>query len=391
MPKVLFVGPLPPPPGGGETVTRALLRSDLGRRYHLIHCDTSRRLGVDRSGRLAPANWVNAGGQWARFTRCLLRERPALVHMPIAGNVSGLLRDRALVATAGAAGVPVIGHVHGGTLIRLYGRRSRATRSLIHGVFSGLSATIALSPSLARFFAENGLARESTVVSNPVDPEFLEELAGLRESASHGHENPKPKAQGPRPGTLEILFLGAVGHRKGVFDLVETLPGIRVAVPEIQVRVVGPDGTPGASAELRQLVAGLGLSDCVSIDGPLYGRDKAAAILGSDVLALPSYDEQFPCALLEAMAAGLPVLTTDVGGIPDMVRDGEHGYVLTPGDRAALTAAVIALADPERRRAMGESAAAHVAREYRIETAVDRIATLYEAVIRTPCRVPSAA
>jgi glycosyltransferase involved in cell wall biosynthesis len=381
---------MPPPPGGGETVTRALLRSDLSRRYRLVHCDTSRRLGVDRSGRLGPANWVNASRQWARFTRLLATERPALVHMPIAGNVSGLLRDRAFVGTAARFGVPVIGHVHGGTLIRLYERRIPATRLLVHGVFRGLRATIALSPSLARFFAESGLAAESVVVPNPVDPEFVASLDALRHPAAGPSRIDRSLLHRPADGAesagtapgMEILFVGAVGRRKGVFDLVSVFPDVLEAVPGARLRVVGPDGTPGATAELRQLVAERGLADRIVFDGPLYGDCKAEAFLRADLLTLPSYDEQFPCALLEAMAAGLPVVTTDVGGIRDMVRHGEHGFVLSAGDLAGLTTALIALSDPERRRGMGDAAAAHVAADYRIEAAVARIAALYETIMR---------
>jgi glycosyltransferase involved in cell wall biosynthesis len=182
---------------------------------------------------------------------------------------------------------------------------------------------------------------------------------------------------------MEILFVGAVGRRKGVFDLVSVLDAVRQAVPGTRLRIVGPPATDGVFPQLHTLTKERGLEECVAFAGPLFDAAKIEAFARADLLALPSYDEQFPCALQEAMAAGLPVVTSDVGGIPDMVRHGEHGLVVSAGDLPALTEALIALGDPARRQAMGRAAAAHAAAEYHIDRAVERIAALWDHILES--------
>src|SRR5205085_12319852 len=108
--------------------------------------------------------------------------------------------------------------------------------------------------------------------------------------------------------------------------------------------------------------------------------DVAPRLSRHDLFVLPSRSEAFPNALIEAMASGLPVVATDVGGIPEVVRPGINGQLVPPDDVGALADAVLALMDdPAGAAALGQAARAEVERHYTIDRMVERFEQLYLA------------
>jgi glycosyltransferase involved in cell wall biosynthesis len=369
MTKVLLVGPLPPPAGGGATVTRVLLGSELPRRFGLVHCDISTRRGIEQQGRFGPRNFTAASSQVARFARLLLRERPHLVHLPVSGTLSGFLRDSAFIRLAAARGATVLGHVHGGRIRPLFEKGRPAVRRLVRATFQHIDVTIALSPLWEQFFRASGLARRVTVIPNPVDDEFL---AALPESV--------PVERDDEP--FHVLFVGALGRDKGAFDLVGAAAELLAAVPRARVTLIGPEAEPRARERLIAAAGRHGIGGRICLPGPIYGEEKVAAFLGADLLCLPSYHEAFPCTILEGMAAGLPIVASTVGGIPDIVRSPANGRLVPAGDVPALGQALRALAaDPAQCRAIGVQNAATVRAAYTVPIIVDKIAALYREML----------
>jgi glycosyltransferase involved in cell wall biosynthesis len=119
-------------------------------------------------------------------------------------------------------------------------------------------------------------------------------------------------------------------------------------------------------AEMRQLAASLGLGESVHFLG--QRRDVPDLLHAMDVFVLPSYSEGVSLALLEAMAAGLPVIATAVGGLPEVVADGETGWLIPPQDAAALAGALVRLlADPALAQRLGANARDHVREHYSLD------------------------
>jgi glycosyltransferase involved in cell wall biosynthesis len=101
-----------------------------------------------------------------------------------------------------------------------------------------------------------------------------------------------------------------------------------------------------------------------------------------DVLLLPSANEGTPVSAIEALAAGRPVVATRVGGVPDVVRDGEDGFLVEPGDLEALAERLALLAaEPERRRQMGDRGRRRVLARYGVERLVDDVDRLYRSLL----------
>jgi glycosyltransferase involved in cell wall biosynthesis len=166
---------------------------------------------------------------------------------------------------------------------------------------------------------------------------------------------------------------------KGHDTLLAAAPRILARYPDASFTFVGAG--PKREA-LETLTRALGITDRVRFVGE--SRDPAPILAGHDLFVLPSRSEAFPNALIEAMATALPVVATDVGGIPEVVRPGVNGLLVQPDDIDALSDAVLALMDdPAAAAALGRTARADVERHYTIDRMVERFEQLYLAEIET--------
>jgi UDP-glucose:(heptosyl)LPS alpha-1,3-glucosyltransferase len=178
---------------------------------------------------------------------------------------------------------------------------------------------------------------------------------------------------------LVLLMVGSGLHRKGLGRAIETLAELRRrGVVHVRLVVVGA----GRLAPYRRLAHRVSVADLVRYEG--HRADVERCYAGADLFVLPTLYDPFANACLEAMACGLPVLTTAVNGVAELLRDGVNGCVL--GDAASAEAvadAVQRLLPSERRRAMGE-AAQQTASEYPLSRALIHTLQVYEAVMSQP-------
>jgi glycosyltransferase involved in cell wall biosynthesis len=173
---------------------------------------------------------------------------------------------------------------------------------------------------------------------------------------------------------VNVVFLGLIGKKKGVFDLVRAVPIVRKQVPQARFFLAG-DGDIDA---VRDLALSLGVSEAVHLPGWVAGRDKDALLASADVLVLPSHFEGLGLCILEAMAYGVPVIATRVGGIPDVVEDGVTGLLVEPGDVERLADRLVALLlDAELRQRVRVAAFKRVRERYSVEAVFEAIRQCY--------------
>ena len=169
-------------------------------------------------------------------------------------------------------------------------------------------------------------------------------------------------------GPVRVLFVGRLVPEKGPDLLVEAVHRLRADGTDVEAAIIGQ----GPLAEsLREQVARLGLADAVRLVGPVGQAELPGWYRWADLFCLPSYAEGVPVVLMEAMATELPVVTTRIAGIPELVQDGESGVLVTPGRVDDVVAAIASLAGPEsaaRRRAMGVRGRERVARVFNPRT-----------------------
>jgi glycosyltransferase involved in cell wall biosynthesis len=185
---------------------------------------------------------------------------------------------------------------------------------------------------------------------------------------------------GLKPEHVVVGFSGRLEEEKGVRLLMDAAAIFQKSHSQIRILIVG---SGSLNAQLRDSAAARGLTNVIFTG---YRNDIARLYSVFDIQVLPSLYEGLPLALLEGMAAGCPVVAFKVGGIPEAVDDGVHGYLVEPGSVIALAECVGRLAvDPERRMAMGRAAEARIAGTFSAGGMITRIQNVYLDLVR---RVP---
>ena len=285
-------------------------------------CIKPDRFAAARQSQDSPLYNVPMKARWDlrpawRLARLVRRERYAVVH-------SHSARLALLAAPAAAlAGVPFVHHVHCQTSTEV--RQpilSRVNALVERAAMRRVSAIIAVSASLRKYLLANGYAPESVhLVPNGVPG---------RESL--------PDARPPQ-GTWTIGAIAMFRPRKGIESLLAALAKLCAAGLDVRLRAVGRFQTPEYEQEILALSQSLGLADAVDWVG--FRRDVAAELDQIDLFVLPSViAEAMPMSILEAMAAGVPVVGTRVDGITDLINDGQDGVLAQPNDADDLAAAM---------------------------------------------------
>lgn len=160
----------------------------------------------------------------------------------------------------------------------------------------------------------------------------------------------------------QVLFVGRLDAVKGVPLLLQAFAHARIRHPDARLTLVG-DGP--ARPALEAQAAQLGVDDAVTFTGYRAEAEVAGMLAQSNVLVLPSFAEGVPVVLMEAMASHLPVIASQVGGVPELVQDGVSGFVIPAGDLSTLISRLdMLLSDPELCRRMGVAGRKKVEKEY---------------------------
>lgn len=186
------------------------------------------------------------------------------------------------------------------------------------------------------------------------------------------------------PGDVVIGYMGRLVEGKGAQDLLAAFEAVHRQHPRARLLVVGTGrGQEGDNeAELHRAVELRGLSSLVSFTG--YRTDEALYYKLFDVFVLTTrIREAMPTSVIQAMMAGKPVVATATGGTPELVRHGETGLLVPPGDPAALAEALCALlADPARAQRLAEEGRRRAMERHREEVTTEKVARLYEELSR---------
>jgi glycosyltransferase involved in cell wall biosynthesis len=313
--------------------------------YLETHCDGS------KARKLA-----KAAGAWLAFMDRLLSGAVALLHVHIASDAS-FWRKALFIAPAHALGVPYVLHMHGGDFERFYRERCGPfARRVLRFLYSRAQSVIALTDGWKRAIEAVVPEARVTVIPNPVEVPRV----------------PAPVATNePR-----VTYLGVVKEAKGVYELLEAFGDVARLRPAARLVVAGS----GEIEKLRYKACERDLYEAIETPGWVGPTDKAALLQRASVFVLPSHFEALPMALLEAMAAGVPVIATRVGGIPDVVSDGRDGLLVEPRDPAALSAAIGALLDdPGERARLGRAARRRVSESFSVEAVLPQVEALWAA------------
>lgn len=285
--------------------------------------------------------------------------RVGLVHIHVASRGS-YLRKSVLVRLIKVLGGKVILHLHGGGFANFYANEcDEKKKNHIRDTFEMSDVVIVLSSQWIQWArATFNRSEHFQLVYNAVPSLELE-------SAS-------------TPSST-ISFLGRVSERKGVHDLLKAMVRVKQHYPEARLMI----GGDGDVEKYRAMSRDLGLKSHVEFLGWVSGQRKLDVLRQTQIYCLPSYNEGFPMGVLEAMSAGIAVVSTYAGGIPDAISHGKEGTLVDAGEPEALADALIELlTNQEMNQRYTQNAKQKFEQHFSVQAIIPQVQRIYDSVLR---------
>ena len=276
------------------------------------------------------------------------------------GNIVSLKRKLVFLKLAAFFRTKTIYHHHGGNLLPEINRLSPRWKSVIREQLLKVNLIICLSNTLKRQLDDAMPGVTCKVIPNGVNIPDIHRDYFIE-----------------RGKTLNLAFMGLIHRNKGVFDLIDATKRLTNSGYDVRLLVCGS----GDVGSLQKRVRRKNMEDTVSYCGYLSGKQKDAFFRKADIFALPSYSEAMPVVILEAMAYALPVVSTRVGAIPELIDNNVNGYLVEPGNMDSLfTCLVNLVSDPAKREIFGKNGKKIVEMNFNLRRSSMKLADIYTSL-----------
>ncbi len=337
----ILIGPLSSDPTESVSCVNAAFIEGLENRHEFLALDATRTHGKTRQSMLNVINLFYFARQFSRWFAHLALRRPQLAHYAIS---SGWAMEKGLVLMklARVFGAKTLGHLHSGEFIDHWEALPSWRKKLALREFLRLDGIVLTSQWWCEPIREliPLPADRFFVVNNPIDAEFEE--AALRMPIERE--------------TTTVLSLGTMGRDKGIM---EALEGAQIAREHLRFRLelAGPERDPNIRQRVRQYIEQHSLFDTVNVTAGVRGEEKIRLFSEASIFLLPSYYENFPLVLIEAAAAGMAIVTTPVGAVPEFFKDGVSALFVEPRNAQQIADALLRLIQhPKERVRIGQAA-----------------------------------
>ena len=326
--RILILGQIPPPFGGQainiQKMVQVLAKHHFN--YQLIPLNFSESLNDMGAFNINKA--IKLVRIFCTLVYQLIVNRPHAVYYPPAGPTkNAVYRDFILLFPVKLFGIKRIFHFHAGGLASIYDSLPFWAKSIYRYVYFKVEYSICLSKS------------------GTIDPVFLQSKkidiipSGVESFANETNAPNETNASNDQP--FVVLFAGLCSASKGIFDFIEVIKICQQYNKQIVGKVMGK----AYSALEEQALNNATASGLLFFDGILTGKKKEASFLSANAFLFPSVfeSENFPTVIIEAFAAGLPVVATQWRGIPDLVNHGKNGFIHPPHDTNAMANSILQL------------------------------------------------
>ncbi|MEP7341327.1 MAG: glycosyltransferase family 4 protein [Acidobacteriota bacterium] len=358
---VLLVSCLPPPMRGVEVWTQTVIEKKLPGGYKLSLIDTSKRYKTSASDLLGNVHkeiWRNLA-ILIRLLFALTSSRPSIVHLNcFVVSPRGMLRDLLCLILSRLFLIPTVTHFHSTLIAPKRPAHSRLWGFCLEFIVWFSRACIVQNEQSNRAILSLKLYANQKIVVSPCFTVFESRITT------------QPEKRSSHP--LSAVFVGVLCAEKGYEELL-AIAGLR---PQIEFNLIGVrlDGEDAGDGPLPGNVV---------LHGEVSQDAVWDALCDADLFIFPSHLEGFPIAVLEAMAAGLPIIATRVGAIPEMIEQGIGGYLVHPGDISGLLSALDTLAENESLRIrMGKHNAQSCKSRYSYKRAANSQVGLYDDLLK---------
>lgn len=290
------------------------------------------------------------------FLLCFDR-RIKIVHIHAAANAS-FIRAMCFARAAKFFGKKLIIHEHAADFEQFYDNSKR--KDWIIRSINQADKFICLSPSWRDYYISKGVDKNKVILLNNIviPPDNLI----------------KRKIEYP----IRLLFLGWLGKRKGIWDLLKVITDHK---KELKGKLILRFGGNDFEEEIKSYISENEIGDIVKFEGWVSGEKKEECLAWSDVFILPSYNEGLPISILEAMAYGMPVISTPIGGIPEVVKDGKNGIIVEPGNEEQIWNAIKFFIDnPDKINVYGKNSL-EIVKPYTPDYVLTHLKKIYEELL----------
>jgi glycosyltransferase involved in cell wall biosynthesis len=358
--KVLMIGPSSI--GGISSLIKTILPV-LGRKVNLAFFPTVQGRQPKAAGRFSIGNIVLAISQYIRFIHALIKFQPQIIHLHTSQGI-GWLKDTFYILISKIFGIYVVLHIHAADFDKFYAKTPNINQMYTRWVMRWVDAVLSVSEHWREMITQ--------IVPSDKVYRFIN-CVNVKEIQAH--------ADSISEDGVYALFLGAVGERKGVPELIEAMGKLKLDGIPIHLWIAGCEEKPGDLAHARTRIATLNLEGICELTGDVREERKSDLLKKADIFVLPSHHEGLPIAMVESMAAGLAIVSTPVGGIPEIIKDGYNGFLIEPGCVKALKEKLALLTkDPVLCRTMGQLNREIAERELDVEPYVSNLVNLYQKI-----------
>lgn len=262
------------------------------------------------------------------FVGLLILRRAKVLHIHVARDVS-FWRKSIFILLAYAGKCPVFVHLHSGGFSDFYWEKCGATeKKIVKFILDRADRIVVLSSQWWPLLEKITLNKRIVKI-----PNFILEAQGELSSC----EREKSSA----------LFLGRLSEEKGFFDLLEATALVKRYIPNFKLRCGGEGDVNDVMSRIKKL----GIDRNVELLGWVDEEERMKLLECSTIFVLPSYVEGMPMAVIEAMSMGIPVVASNVGGVPDVIENGKEGILVGAGDVNAIAKALVGLLEDASERA----------------------------------------
>ena len=287
----------------------------------------------------------------------VLTKNIKIAHLHTAERGS-FFRKAILVRTLKKLGVKTIMHHHAAEFEEFYAQLSDSKKKYVKETLEMTDLNIVLSKRLVSMITSKAPNAKVDVLYNAV-PTYK--------------DNPRNKE------AKNVLFLGRLGKRKGTYDLLNAIKNIEEDLPkDVKFYLCGDGDIEGINKEIDKL----NISKCIAHVGWIDSNEKKEIYNTIAINVLPSYNEGLPMSILETMAYGIPSITTNIASIPEVVVDGDNGFLIDPGNIKALSERLKKLLNDKMLcEKMGEQAYELITKNFGLSVHISRLKQMYAKVL----------
>lgn len=392
--KILILGKTPPPYMGPAIATQIILNSALKNHFRLIHVETRLNNDLTNIGNFSAVKIFYLLRQYISFTWKQFLYKPRLVLVPISQSYSGFRKDAVFIRIAHLFNKKVILHLRGSNFLNMYHSLSEERQKKIRKKFCRAEGVIVLGEKLRYIFQPFFPREKIFVVPNGANYTFNSSI----QSPSNQPQNSN--------STLTLIYLGNLQPSKGILDVIEAYIQLNSSI-NTQLNIVGKwrdhqtketvfkllknnnfqPSSAVASAKLDLSPSSFELqasnSKLISFHSVLSGQEKINFLTSCDIMIFPPREpEGHPWVIIEAMAAGLPIISTDQGAITESVIDGVNGYIVEKQNPKAIAEKIkFLIENPEIRFQMGNESRKLYEKKFTEEKMVEKLEEVFNSII----------